>query len=169
MLEMREIRYFDYVNTGYERVRDVLQSNPLGLCHSSTKTAAAPGATHTAALHLDVRGFEVGTDVDITVHGVEERPASSRSPETTTLTFEWQATGYSRLFPSMHAELRAYPINATDTQLEFVTRYHPPLGAFGAVVDALIGRRIANRCVDRFLADVAGQLRATLPHDTRPQ
>lgn len=169
MLDTREIRYFDYVSAEYERVREVLQTNPLGLCHSATKTPAAPGASHTGELHLDVGGFAIGTDVDITVRKVEKRPATPRSPEAMTLSFEWQATGHSWLFPFMHAELNAYPLNATNTQLELVSRYDPPLGTFGAAVDVVIGHRIANACVDRFLADVAGHLRATLPHDTTPQ
>lgn len=169
MREPREIRYFDYVTAGYPRVRDVLQSDPLGICHAATMTSAAPGATGTAELHLTVGAFDIGTNVDLTLRGVEERPASPRAPETTTLTFEWQAAGHPWLFPFMHAEVNAYPINATDTQLELVTRYDPPLGAVGAMVDAVVGHRIANVCVDRFLADVAGHLRATLPHDGRPQ
>lgn len=169
MSDTREIRYFDYVNAGYERVRDVLQSTPLAVCHSATKTAAEPGGDHTAALHFGVGGFALGTDVDITVRNVEERPATPRHAETTTLTFEWQAAGYPWLFPFMHAELTAYPINDSNTQLELVSRYAPPLGAVGAAVDALIGHRIAQVCVDRFLADVAGHLRATLPHGSSPQ
>ena len=169
MSDTREIRYFDYVNADYERVRDVLQSAPLAVCHSATKTAAEPGGDHTAALHFGVGGFALGTDVDITVRNVEERPATPRHAETTTLTFEWQAAGYPWLFPFMHAELTAYPINDSNTQLELVSRYAPPLGAVGAAVDALIGHRIAHVCVDRFLADVAGHLRATLPHASSPQ
>ena len=42
MLDTHEIRSFDYVTSGYDRVRDVLPSNPLGLCHAATKTPAAP-------------------------------------------------------------------------------------------------------------------------------
>lgn len=169
MSETREIRYFDFVNADYHHVRDALQSTPLAVCHSATKTPAESGGTHTAALHFGVGGFALGTDVDITVRHVEERAATPRQAETTTLTFEWQASGYPWLFPFMHAELNAYPINHSTTQLELVGRYAPPLGAMGAAVDALIGHRIAQVCVDRFLADVAGHLRATLPHDSRPQ
>jgi hypothetical protein len=169
MLDTREIRYFDYVNGGYEQVRDALQANALGVCHAATKTTAAPGAASAATLHVGARGFEIGTDVDITFTKVEERPATHRSPESTTFTFEWQAAAYSWLFPHMRAELAVYPVSATYTQLELVGRYDPPLGPVGAAVDALIGRRVADACVDRFLSDVAGHLRATLPHDARPQ
>jgi hypothetical protein len=169
MPDTREINCFDYVNAGYERVRDVLQTNPLALCHSATKTTAAPGGLATAELHMGLGGFAIGTDVDVAVREVEEQAATPRHPTTTTLRFDWQASGRPWLFPFMHAELRAYPINATNTQLELVGRYDPPLGAIGAAVDAVIGHRIASACVDRFLADVAGHLRATLPGDPRLQ
>jgi hypothetical protein len=167
MSATREIHYFDYVNADYQRVRDALQANTLGVCRAATTTPSSASSA-TAELRLGARGFDVGTEVNITMRRVEERPATPRSPETTTFTFDWQAATLSWLFPLMHAELMVYPVNATDTQLELVTRYDRPFGAFGAAMDALIGHHVANVCVDRFLADVAGHLRTALPPDARP-
>ena len=166
MSATRELHYFDYVNAGYQRVCDALQANPLGVCRAATTT---PGTSTpaTAELRLGASGFDVGTEINITMRKVEERPATPRTPETTTFTFDWQAAMLPWLFPVMHAELLVYPVNATDTQLELVTRYDRPFGAFGAAMDALIGHRIANVCVDRFLSDVAGHLRTAVPPGAR--
>ena len=62
----------------------------------------------------------------------------------------------------MHAKLAVYPLPATETQLELVTRYDPPFGVIGAAADAMIGHRIADASVQRFLNEVAAHLRQTL-------
>ena len=67
-----------------------------------------------------------------------------------------------RLFPLMKAELFIYPLNATETQLDFVGLYEPPLGALGKAVNAIVGHRIAEVSVHRFVNDVAGYLRQAL-------
>jgi hypothetical protein len=62
----------------------------------------------------------------------------------------------------MSAELSIYPLTATETQLDFLGRYEPPLGAVGGAVDAVVGHRIAEASVHRFLSDVAAYLRRSL-------
>jgi hypothetical protein len=62
----------------------------------------------------------------------------------------------------MKANLSIYPITATETQLDFNGLYEPPLGPLGKAVNAIIGRRIAEASVHRFVSDVAGYLRKTL-------
>ncbi len=59
-------------------------------------------------------------------------------------------------------EGRIYPITATETQLDFNGLYEPPLGPLGKAVNAIIGHRIAEASVHRFVSDVAGYLRKTL-------
>ena len=157
-----EIRYFDYVNAGYERVRDVLGRDALAVCRAATKTAAARAASLASELHVNIGGFEIGTDIDITLLELEDRPADVKSPRTTTLSLEWEAARRPRLFPFMHAKLILYPLTATETQLELLSRYDPPLGVVGAALDALVGHRIADASVHRFLTEVAAHLRLTL-------
>ena len=67
-----------------------------------------------------------------------------------------------RLFPLMKAELFIYPLTATETQLDFVGLYEPPLGAVGKAVNAIVGHRLAEVSVHRFVNDVAGYLRQAL-------
>ena len=67
-----------------------------------------------------------------------------------------------RLFPLVKANLSIYPLTATETQLDFKGLYEPPLGLLGKAVNAMVGHRIAEVCVHRFVSDVARYLRETL-------
>jgi hypothetical protein len=44
-----------------------------------------------------------------------------------------------------------YPLTATETQLDFWGIYEPPLGAVGKAMNAIIGHRIAEASVHRFI------------------
>ncbi|MCC6765513.1 MAG: hypothetical protein IT293_12710 [Deltaproteobacteria bacterium] len=158
----REVRYYDYVNASYARVGDVLRRDLLAVCRTATKTAAARAASVASELHLNVGGFEIGTDIAIALGPVQERTADAKAPATTTFPLEWQAASLPRLFPFMHAQLIVYALTPTETQLELVGRYDPPLGAVGAALDALVGHRIADASVHRFLSEIAAHLRQTL-------
>jgi hypothetical protein len=62
----------------------------------------------------------------------------------------------------MKAGLSIYPITATETQLDFAGRYKPPLGPLGKAMNAMVGHRIAEASVQRFVSDVAEYLRKAL-------
>jgi hypothetical protein len=67
----------------------------------------------------------------------------------------------------MHTILRAYPLTPTETQLELEGTYAPPLTVpgEGIVTDdltAVMGRRIAEASMLRFIQEVAVHLRAEL-------
>ncbi len=68
----------------------------------------------------------------------------------------------ARLFPLMKAELTIYPLTATETQLDFLGLYEPPFGAVGKAMNAVVGHRIAEVSVHRFISDVAAYLRKAL-------
>jgi hypothetical protein len=53
-------------------------------------------------------------------------------------------------------------LTATESQLDFFGVYEPPLGAMGKALNAMVGHRIADAAVHRFVGDVAGHLRETL-------
>lgn len=63
----------------------------------------------------------------------------------------------------MEAQLSVWPLTETETQLEIVGAYDPPLGLVGDAFDAAVGRRIAEATVLRFLDEVAAQIRKELP------
>jgi hypothetical protein len=68
-----------------------------------------------------------------------------------------------RLFPLMKGELSLYPLTTTETQLDFSGFYGPPFGAVGKTMNAVVGHRIPEVSVHRFVSDVAAYLRQALP------
>jgi hypothetical protein len=78
------------------------------------------------------------------------------------LQLEWESAKIPSLFPLMKADLSIYPLTGTETQLDFSGVYEPPLGIVGKAVNAIVGHRIAEVSVHRFVSDVAGLLRQTL-------
>jgi hypothetical protein len=157
----REIRSYDYVNRPYERVRDALTQNALTVFQSATKAAASRAQSIAAELHVDFGGIGVKTDISISVRNIEEKIDAASTP-TTRLLLEWEAATMPRLFPLMKGELSVYPLTSTETQLDFSGVYEPPFGAVGRTMNAIVGHRIAEVSVHRFVSDVAGYLRQTL-------
>jgi hypothetical protein len=162
MAKGREIRFYDYVNHPYERVRDVLKQDALRVFQSATKAAASRARTVAAELHVDVGGVGVKADVSISVKSVDENLRDAIPAPATRLRLEWEAASMPRLFPLMKAELSIYPLTATETQLDFSGVYEPPLGVVGKAMNAVVGHRIAEASVHRFVNDVAEYLRRTL-------
>jgi hypothetical protein len=158
----REIRSYDYVNHPYERVRNALSQNALTVFQSATKAAASRAQSVAAELHVDFGGIGVKTDIKIFVKGIEEKVPDASSTAATRLLLEWEAATMPRLFPLMKAELSIYPLTSTETQLDFSGIYEPPFGAVGKTMNAIVGHRIAEVSVHRFVSDVAAYLRQAL-------
>jgi hypothetical protein len=158
----REIRSYDYVNRPYERVRDALKQNALTIFQSATKAAAYRAQSVAAELHVDFGGIGVKTDINISVKNIEEKIVDAASSPSTRLLLEWEAATMPGLFPFMKGELSAYPLTSTETQLDFRGIYEPPFGALGRTMNAIVGHRIAEVSVHRFVSDVAGYLRQAL-------
>jgi hypothetical protein len=159
----REIRCFDYVNRPYAQVRDALSKDAPSLFRSATKAAASRAQSVASELHVDVGGIGVEADIHISVSKVEEKQSEAVMGPVTIVEIEWEAATMPRLFPLMKAEISIYPLTGSETQLDFHGVYEPPLGAFGKAVNAIAGHRIAEVSVHRFLGDVAGYLRTSLP------
>lgn len=162
MAKGREIRFFDYVNHPYERVRDALGQDALKVFQAATKAAASRAQTVAAELHVDFGGIGVNTDIKIKVKKVEEKSGEASAGSVTRLRLEWEAATLPQLFPVMNGELVIYPLTATETQLDFSGEYEPPFGAVGKTMNAIVGHRIAEASVHRFVTDVAGYLRKEL-------
>lgn len=156
------IRCYDYVNHRYEAVRDALAKDPVAVFRAATKSASSRAETVAVALRVDVAGVEIAKDVVVAVKRVAEEPGKAKKPQRTVIELEWEAAKSPRLFPFMKAELAIYPLTATETQLDLLGQYEPPLGALGKALDSLVGHRIAEACVHRLLEDVAQHLRKTL-------
>ena len=162
MSREREIRCYEYVNHPYERVRDALTSDPLIVFQAATKGAAYRAESVAAQLHVNLGALDLSTDITISLTDIIEKDRSARSPATTQVQLQWEAAESPRLFPIMRGALSVYPLTATETQIDFSGLYEPPLGTLGGAMDALIGHRIADVSVHRFVSDVANYLRKTL-------
>ena len=158
----REIRCYDYVNRPYEQVRDALSKDALQVFQSATKAAASRARSIASELRVDVGGVAVETEIMITVKSIAEKASEVTSGPVTHLQLEWEAAKMPSLFPLMKADLSIYPLTTTETQLDFAGLYEPPLGAVGKAVNAIVGHRIAEVSVHRFVSDVAGYLRHSL-------
>jgi hypothetical protein len=155
------IRCFDYVNHPYAQVRDALRKDALAAFSRATKGAASRAQSVASQLHVKIAGIEVGSDIAISVNKIEETPGDTMSSPVTRLQLKWEAAEAASLFPLMHAELSIYPLTATETQLDLSGHYDPPLGVLGSAVNAIVGHRIAEASVHRFVSEVANYLRTT--------
>jgi hypothetical protein len=162
MSQRLEIRSYDYVNHPYLRVRDALVADPPGVFRAATRAAAARAESVAAALQVSVAGLEVGTEIALTIGHIVEVDASGYASKITRVPVSWQAAKRPQLFPLMDGELSVYALTATETQLDFLGRYEPPLGLLGGAVNAVIGHRLAEASVHRLIADVAQYLRDRL-------
>lgn len=163
MAQAHELRCYDYVNRPYAVVRDALRSDLGGIFERATKGATGRAHALAANLKVDLGALEIGTDIAIEVLGAEERDEGPVGrTHTTFITLRWKAARAAALFPSMEAELVVYPLSKDETQLELHGLYTPPLGAIGGALDSLVGHRIADASVHRFVTDVASLLRGEL-------
>lgn len=155
-----ELHCYEYVNRPYEQVRDALLHDAIGVFGRATQTAASRADALVSNLKVGIAGLEVGKNVVIRVTEVNPHAdAPGRiGPDAIRLELEWRAETSSALFPSMHASLVAYPLSASETQLDFFGRYDPPGGVIGSAADRLVGHRIAQASAHRFLDEVANRL-----------
>jgi hypothetical protein len=158
-----EIHCYDYVNHPYAEVRAALTKDAVGVFQSATKAAANRAQSVDSELRVDVGGIAVGADIRVSIKSIEAKDREAMAEPVTRLQLEWEAATMPRFFPLMRAELSIYPLTATETQLDFKGFYEPPFGPLGKAVNAVVGHRIAEASVHRFVSDVAGYLRTLSP------
>lgn len=161
--ERREIRCYDYVNHPYEQVRDDLSQDAPRVFQLATKSAVSRAEAVATELHVDFGGIGIKADVKVSVNKLAETVKSIPSPSTRLL-IEWEAATLPRFFPVMKATLSIYPLTASETQLDFLGHYEPPFGPMGKTMNAIVGKRVAEASVHRFLNDVAAYLRENLAY-----
>ena len=156
-----DLRCYDYVNQPHARVRALLLEDPRRLFQRATTVATSRAQALRAQLHASLGPIELSTDVEINVASVQEARSPLDGPAVR-IELEWHAARATAAFPVMHAVLWAYALTPAETQLELEGTYAPPLGVVGRAVDAVIGRRIAEASMHRFVQEVATRLREEL-------
>ena len=162
MPEPRTIRRYDYVNHPYERVRDALRADAAAVFRAATSSASTRAGDIAAALRVNIAGLEIGKEIVIELGKIDEKRSPARRTMELRLELKWQAAKAPRLFPLMKAVLSVYALTATETQLDLLGHYRPPLGVLGKAIDKIVGHRIAEASVHQFLGDVAAHLRRTI-------
>ena len=157
----QEIRSYDYVNHPYAKVREALVADPTEIFRAATRTAAVRARSVAAELRVTIAGVDVAAEVVVSVGTIGDADGPMGGPQTR-IPVSWEAAKHPQLFPLMSAVLTVYPLTATETQLDFLGRYDPPLGVVGGAMDALVGHRVAEASVHRFISDVARHLREQL-------
>jgi len=162
-MSQREIRAFDYVNQPYEPVRDAIQQHALDIFRRATKLAEDRSGDVAAALSVNLAGLNVSKDIAIEIGEISESSSgNSELARMTRVPLRWQARDTPGLFPAMQAELKIYPLSFTETQVELSGHYDPPMGVLGSAVDAMVGHRLAEASVHRFVRAIVERLRQDL-------
>ena len=161
MSELKKLHCYEYVNVEYDKVKDALVRDALGIFGRATASASSRARELASTLRVAVGALQLGADVKIVVRGVEER-VSALGDRKTELAIAWSAASAAGLFPSMEATLSIYPLSAHETQIELDGGYRPPLGVVGSAIDAVVGHRLAEASVLRFVQDVAARINREL-------
>jgi hypothetical protein len=157
MSKPRTLRCYDYVPLPYRTVREALRGGALAIFQSATQSATLRADEVSASLRAGVGPFEVGVDVKIRIRGMSDE-VSALGDLSTRIDLAWTAARHAGLFPAMEAILTLSPLSATETQLDLEGEYRPPMGAVGNALDAVVGHRLADAAVLRFLRDVRAYL-----------
>ena len=76
----------------------------------------------------------------------------------------WRSRTAPGLFPVFDGDLELCALGGDICQLSLMGTYRPPLAVAGTAADALLGHRVAEACVRRFVLDLAARMTgATLP------
>jgi hypothetical protein len=157
---------YDYVARPYEAVSALLVRDPLGLLQRATTSATVRAQSLAASLRVELAGLEVSADVRLRIRRVRDHEMLDGALPALRIELAWEAIHHPALFPSMLAEVVAWPLSARETQVEIQGTYWIPIGIVGSVFHAAIGQRIAEASVHRFLGDLIEQLQSELPSQT---
>ena len=155
----QEVRSYDYVNHPYAAVRAALVADPTAVFRAATRAAASRVQSVAAELRVTIAGMNVATEIAVGIGEIAEEQSGALGGPVTRIPVSWEAATHPGWFPLMEGVLAVYPLTATETQLDFLGRYDPPAGIVGDAMNALIGHRIAEASVHRFIGDVARYLR----------
>lgn len=143
----RHVYYYTMLEVPYEQAAAVLADSPQRWLPDP---ARHQGGEWLVALHADgaLPPALAARDALVTV-----TPPAPQG-DTLLLGLEWRSAAADRLFPVLTADLELVPLES-GSQLSLMGTYRPPLAAVGEATDRLLGHRVAEACVRRFVLDVA--------------
>jgi hypothetical protein len=157
------LRFYGYVDRPYEAVRSLLRSSAEEVLQRATNTAGERARALVARLHVSAAGIDVSVDVRVKATRRPDEPGVAGLPPITHLALSWKAAKEEGLFPSMSADLALSPMTFAETRVEFDGTYEPPMAALGDAFDAVLGHRIAEATVHRFVNELIEEIRREIP------
>lgn len=151
----RHVYFYTHLEQGFDALAQVLGGDPA------------------AWLPKPAEPRDEGWLVDLHAHGTlpagvaghtalasvgEPSLASAGHPETLLRSVAWQSATTERLVPMLEADLELASLDAYGCQLSMMGSYRPPLSVIGEAGDRLLGHRVAEACVRRFVLDIADRL-----------
>lgn len=162
----RTLYAYTYVRQPFDEVARLLAEDPETFLQAATDEAASHAREFESELRVALGRFDVGREITIEVG--EFRPSAMQA---VSLPLRWSAAEHESLFPSMQAvlELQALSLRMPLTQIALIGTYRPPFGLLGAAGDAVLGKRVAEAAMHRFVTDVAERVnRRMLTYDAVP-
>jgi hypothetical protein len=162
MSDSKKVSDLAFIDRSFEPVKALLRSNALDVLKAATLSAAARARDIGATLHIDVGPVDIAVDVRIYLDRIIDEPPVAGLLDITKADFHWEAARNRRFFPLMRAQISVWAISPKETLIAFEGEYVPPLGIAGSAIDAVLGHRVAQATVHRFLEDVVGQIQSRL-------
>jgi hypothetical protein len=147
----RHVYYYTHIELPYEVAADRLGGDPSSWLPAPCLPddehwlveLNANGALPDAVAN-DVAKVEVGPVT--TMAGAVLRPVT------------WRSTGVDRWVPTLSGDLELVKLSDTTCQLSLLGSYRPPLSVIGEIGDRVIGHRVAEAAVRRFVHDLGERL-----------
>ena len=155
------VYYYTHVEHPFEVLSDVLSSDPgVWLPTPATPIDGSDGAW---LVHVRAEGALPGLVAGHPGHPTEVRVGPPATSDVKVLrSIAWRSTTAERLVPVLEADLELVPLTGYGCQLSLMGSYRPPLAVVGEVGDRLVGHRVAEACVRRFVLDTAERLESAL-------
>lgn len=87
---------------------------------------------------------------------------SAEAQSTLRCSIAWRSAVADRLVPMLEADLELASLDGSGCQLSLMGSYRPPLSVVGAAGDRLLGHRVAEACVRRFVLEAAERLETAM-------
>ena len=132
-----------------------LSNDPASLFGTADEPTTLPLGRYPVPLHVSLAGAHFDRVAAVGFASVVEEEDGTR-----VLPLWWEAAEQPWLFPTFDGGLEVRPDNG-GTELRLEGRYHPPLGAAGALVNRAVLNRAATASLETLLDRLSARLAAT--------
>lgn len=145
------VYYYTHVQQPFADVASVLSDDPGAWLPAPAEPS---GAGWLVTLHADG-----AVPQPLAAHQAQTRVGPATGTDDTLLrSVAWRSAVANRLVPMLEADLELASLIGSGCQLSLMGSYRPPLSVVGAAGDRLLGHRVAEACVRRFVLELAERL-----------